>query len=61
MSPILSLWDMSFLTRDLIHERNNAALQGRPYAHECFHEPKPIWLVTKSSIYVGKRAFAFPS
>ena len=41
MSPILSLWDMSFLTRDLIHERNNAALQGRPYAHECFHEPKP--------------------
>src|SRR6476646_8676132 len=28
--------------RDLVHERNNAALQGWPYAHERFHEPQAV-------------------
>ena len=36
--------------RDLIHERNNAALQGRPHAHDALVSRRPSKEVTKSSI-----------
>jgi hypothetical protein len=40
----LNLWGISpaNIARDLVHQRNNATLQGKPYAHERFHESQAV-------------------
>ena len=38
-----SILDCSLVVRDLVHERNNAALQGRPYTHERLGQSKALY------------------
>ena len=42
-SPILNLWGILFLTRDLVHERDDAmSHRGSRNPHKCFREPQAV-------------------